>query len=161
VAFCLPAGTASLGAALAPLHVATAGVARPVLVIAALALGAVLLADASRIPVDDPATHLELTMIHEVMVLDHSGPDFAFVLHGYAIKMFVLGAVLVELVVPFRGGWQDVGWLLLGETVVAVGIGVIESSMARLRLPRVPQYLIGASVVAAVGAMVLLGGGQR
>jgi formate hydrogenlyase subunit 4 len=161
MALCLPAGTPSLSAAFGAPHAAQAGLAHPVLLIAAVALGAVLLAESARIPVDDPCTHLELTMVHEVMVLDHSGPDFAFVLHGYAIKMFVIGAVLVQLVVPVRGGWYDLGALLVGEAIVAVVIGVIESSMARLRMPRVPQFLIGASVVAAIGVMVLLGGGQR
>jgi formate hydrogenlyase subunit 4 len=161
MALCLPAGTPSLGAAFSAPHVAEAGVAHPVLLIAALALGAVLLAETARIPVDDPNTHLELTMVHEVMVLDHGGPDFGFVLYGYAIKMFVLGAVLVQLVVPMRGGWQQVGVLLLGQAVVAVIIAVIESSMARLRMTRVPHFLIGASVVAAVGVMVFLGGWRR
>ena len=56
----------------------------------------VLLAENARIPVDDPNTHLELTMIHEVMVLDNSGPDFAFILYAAALKLWVLGAMLVR-----------------------------------------------------------------
>src|SRR5260370_24761110 len=56
-----------------------------VLALIAAALMVIVLAENSRIPVDDPNTHLELTMIHEVMVLDHSGPDFAFILYGAAL----------------------------------------------------------------------------
>ena len=153
---CVPAGVASFDAAFA----AGVGPAHPVLIIAAIALVVVLLAEAARIPVDDPNTHLELTMIHEVMVLDHSGPDFAFILYGYAIKLFVIGAVLVNFVIPVSSGWRGLGHLLAGEALVAVAIGVIESTMARLRLPRVPQFLISASVVAAIGCLILLGWGR-
>jgi len=155
---CVPAGTASLTSSLG--GAAVVGLGHPVLLIAATALSVVLLAETARIPVDDPNTHLELTMVHEVMVLDHSGPDFALVLLGYAIKLFVLGAVLVRFVVQIPDGWFGILVLLGGEAVVAVLIGVVESAMARLRLPRVPQFLIGASVVAAVGAMMVLGVGR-
>ena len=61
-----------------------------------------LLTENARIPVDDPTTHLELTMIHEVMVLDHGGPDLAFILYGAALKLWILGALLVGLAVPVR-----------------------------------------------------------
>jgi len=62
----------------------------------------VLLAENSRIPVDDPTTHLELTMIHEVMVLDHGGPDLAFVLYASALKLFLFASLLVHMVLPCR-----------------------------------------------------------
>jgi len=58
--------------------------------------------------VDDPNTHLELTMIHEVMVLDHSGPDLAFILYGSALKLWVMSALLAGLLVPVRTEWC--GW---------------------------------------------------
>ena len=117
-----------------------------------------LLAENSRIPVDDPNTHLELTMIHEVMVLDHGGPDLAFVLYGSAVKLFVVGALLVHVVLPppSQGGFQGVGVLLGGELGLAVAVGCVESMMARLRLPRVPQFLVGASVLARIGLAALL-----
>ena len=67
----------------------SAAVAAP-LVLVAIGLFIVLLAETCRIPVDDPNTHLELTMIHEVMVLDHSGPLFGVILYAAALKMFVL-----------------------------------------------------------------------
>ncbi len=59
-----------------------------------------LLAENSRIPFDDPNTHLELTMIHEVMVLDHSGPALGMILYGAALKLFLFGALVVRIVLP-------------------------------------------------------------
>jgi formate hydrogenlyase subunit 4 len=130
-----------------------------VLILSAVALFVVMLAENSRIPVDDPTTHLELTMIHEVMVLDHSGPDFAFILYGASLKLWVLGALLVGVVLPARTGrlWIDLPAFLAGMALVAVAIGVVESTMARLRLLRVPQMLIGAGAVAVLAILLALG----
>jgi formate hydrogenlyase subunit 4 len=66
-----------------------------------IALFIVLLTENARVPVDDPATHLELTMIHEVMVLDHSGPDFAFIEMGAFLKMFFYASMVTRLILPF------------------------------------------------------------
>jgi formate hydrogenlyase subunit 4 len=74
-----------------------------ILVFVAIALVLVYLAENSRIPVDDPNTHLELTMIHEVMVLDHSGPDLAFIQYGAALKLWVLGALIIGMMIPNTG----------------------------------------------------------
>jgi len=127
-----------------------------VLLLLAVALFIVLLAENARIPVDDPNTHLELTMIHEVMVLDHSGPDFGFILYGSALKLWVLSAILVGLVVPVRTGnpWLDGAVVLVGIMAVAVLVGIVESCMARLRLVRVPQLLVGAGAFSTL-AMIL------
>jgi formate hydrogenlyase subunit 4 len=133
--------------------------AGPILALVVAALMIVLLAESARIPVDDPNTHLELTMIHEVMALDHSGPDFAFILYGAALKLWVLGALLAGLIVPIRSGnpWLDGGACLLGMLVIALVIGIVESSMARLRLHRqVPGLLIGAGALAAVALILSL-----
>ncbi len=115
------------------------------------------LVENSRVPVDDPTTHLELTMIHEVMVLDHSGPDFAYIQYAAALKLWLLGSLLVGLVVPVRGEW----WLclpamLLGMAVLGAVIGMIESAMARYRLLKVPQFIVGAATLSAVGFIVIL-----
>ncbi|MEA3464509.1 MAG: NADH-quinone oxidoreductase subunit H [Thermodesulfobacteriota bacterium] len=117
----------------------------------------VLLVENSRIPFDDPNTHLELTMIHEVMVLDHSGPAFGMILYGASLKMMVMGAMVVRLAMPWQTGWwlSDALLFLAGLIAMAVFIGVIESIMARLRLPRVPQMLIGTSLV-SIFALVLV-----
>ena len=126
--------------------------------LAALALFAVLLAENSRVPVDDPATHLELTMIHEVMVLDHGGPDFGIILYTSAMKLFVLSALAVGVVVPVSGLGPLAGAAVVvaGTLVIAAAVGVVESSIARLRLPRVPEFLITAGVLAATSLAILL-----
>jgi formate hydrogenlyase subunit 4 len=124
----------------------------------AFSLFMLLLAEAARGPIDDPATHLELTMIHEVMILDHSGPDLALLLYGSAVRFALFAALLVGLAWP-RGGPSGVGGVaLLGAGVVAVAllVGILESSMARLRLVRIPQYLASAFVLAALGALLTL-----
>jgi formate hydrogenlyase subunit 4 len=150
---CLPTGLPSFESAWSALPLASPGFARAPFLAAAVALFAVYLAENSRIPVDDPNTHLELTMIHEVMVLDHSGPDLAFIQYGAALKLFILGAILVRLLIPFPalGPWAGTAWLAGGEVVIAVVVGTVESVMARLRLTQVPQFLIGAFAIAAVG----------
>jgi formate hydrogenlyase subunit 4 len=115
----------------------------------------VFLAENSRIPVDDPNTHLELTMIHEVMVLDHSGPDFAFILYAAALKLWLLGALIVGLAIPRIGFLAaDVVVAFVGMLALAVLLGVIESTMARLRMIRVPELLVGAATLAGL-ALVL------
>lgn len=130
----------------------------PVLVLVGAAFLAVLLAENARIPVDDPNTHLELTMIHEVMVLDHGGPDLALIVYGAALKLWLTGALLVGLLLPVRSGvaWLDGGAFLLAMALLAVVIGVIESTIARLRMNRVPQFLVGAGAFAVVAIALIL-----
>lgn len=117
-----------------------------------------LLAENCRIPFDDPNTHLELTMIHEVMVLDHSGPAFGMILYGAAMKLFVLGAVFLNVVLPFSSGNQYLDWLLFVASMLllAITIGIVESVMARLRLVRVPQLLVGATILSAFAMLLVL-----
>ena len=119
---------------------------------------AVFLAENSRIPVDDPNTHLELTMIHEVMVLDHGGPDLAFVLYGAVLKMWILGAFLVGLLAPVRSGIGilDMAASLAGMLALAVAVGVVEATMARLRLLRVPHLLLAASAFAILAMLLVV-----
>jgi len=116
-----------------------------VLLVAAAVL-IVMLAENARIPVDDPTTHLELTMIHEVMVLDHGGVDLAFIQYGAALKLWLFAAIFTGLAIPLRTGRPvlDLGVTVVGVFFTAVAIGVIESTMARLRLLRVPQLLVVA-----------------
>lgn len=132
--------------------------AGPELVLIAFTLLLVLLAENARIPVDDPNTHLELTMIHEVMVLDHGGPDLAAIVYGSALKLWLFAALLVGVAVPVRSGnaWLDGAAFLAGIGAAAVLVGVIESTMARLRLLRVPQLLIGAGALSALALVLML-----
>jgi formate hydrogenlyase subunit 4 len=115
------------------------------------------LVENSRIPVDDPTTHLELTMIHEVMVLDHSGPDLALIQYGAALKLWILGTLLIGLA-PLHGinMWLASLSALLGMVLLAVVVGMIESAMARYRLVTVPQFIVGAATLSAVAFVLLL-----
>jgi formate hydrogenlyase subunit 4 len=117
----------------------------------------VFVTENARVPVDDPATHLELTMIHEAMVLDHSGPDLALVELGSAAKLSLLGALVVGIAVPVRSGqpWLDAAAFAAGMVGLAVAVGAVESSMARLRLVRIPRLLVGAAVLAVLSFVML------
>jgi formate hydrogenlyase subunit 4 len=128
------------------------------LVLIAIGLFVVLLAETCRIPVDDPNTHLELTMIHEVMVLDHSGPLFGVILYAAAMKMFVLGALLLHVVFPFQTGqaWLDWPLFVLELLGLAGVIGIVESVMARLQMRHVPYLLIAAILSCGFGFILLV-----
>jgi formate hydrogenlyase subunit 4 len=129
----------------------------PVLILVVIALFILLLSENSRIPVDDPNTHLELTMIHEVMVLDHGGPDLAFILYAAALKLWLFSALVVGAAVPTGLGSPllDELAMLAGMGMCAVAVGLVESTMARLRLPRVPQLLTAAGAFAALALAIL------
>ncbi len=119
----------------------------------------VFLTENARVPVDDPNTHLELTMIHEVMVLDHSGPDFAYILYSVALKLWVLGALLVGIICPIHTGkiWMDLLCSLGLMVVLAIGVGVVECTMARLRMAKVPHLLACAIVLAVIALSLSIG----
>jgi formate hydrogenlyase subunit 4 len=97
-------------------------------------------------------------MIHEVMVLDHSGPLLGLILYGSALKLMVLGAIVMRLVLPVDTGnlWLDAGVFAGGQIVLAIAIGTVESVMARLRLARVPQVLIGTILVSVFAVVLVL-----
>jgi len=116
------------------------------------------LAECSRVPVDDPATHLELTMIHEVMVLDHSGPDLAMLLYAGALKLGLFASIIGSILL---GGARPVGWAGVGALVASfaglgVGVGLVESTTARLPLPKVPLYIISGAALALFGLILQL-----
>jgi len=154
----LVTGSLSLGGMLgAPLAGAWPAAA-PSLVLAGASLFMLLLAENARVPIDDPATHLELTMIHEVIILDHSGPDLALILYASAVKFALFGALVVSVLVP-RGRfdpWLAGAILLVGLGLIAALVGVIEAVMARLRMDRIPQFLVAAAALAGFGVILLL-----
>lgn len=117
-----------------------------------------MLAENCRIPFDDPNTHLELTMIHEVIVLDHSGPMLAVIHVAAALKLFVFAALAVRLTVPLDFGYAWGEWFVFIPCtgLIAVALGVVESLMARLRLNIVPHVLTSAGVIAAFGFILLV-----
>jgi formate hydrogenlyase subunit 4 len=122
----------------------------------AASLAIVVQAEAARMPVDDPTTHLELTMIHEVMVLDHSGPDLAAVQATAGLKLTLGLALIATLLNPFASG-SSPALALLGNVVLigfgAVAVGTVESLMARLQLRVVPRYLLLAAGAGAVAVL--------
>jgi len=123
-----------------------------------LALLILLQAEAARVPVDDPLTHLELTMIHEVMILDHSGPELAAMQYAAALKMTMYAGLIAALLNPFDPYADPLAGVLVSLALmlgVAVVVGCIESLCARLPLRRVPAYVLIASA-AALASMVVV-----
>lgn len=120
------------------------------------ALFIIFLVENCRIPFDDPNTHLELTMIHEVMVLDHSGPAFGAILYAAAMKLFVLGALLLHLALPFGTATGSMGWIsfVASMLLLAMLVGVVESVMARFRLLKIPQVLLMAASLSAFALLL-------
>ena len=113
----------------------------------------VMLCETARVPFDDPTTHLELTMVHEVMILDHGGPDLAIAEYAASLKLWLWSALVVGVFTPpalDAWRWAPIVATLFGVALVAAGIGLIESTMARLRMTRVPHLLTGALALAAL-----------
>ncbi|MDP3912091.1 MAG: NADH-quinone oxidoreductase subunit H [Gemmatimonadales bacterium] len=150
--------TGMFGTAPTPAWTAGAGHVGAAQALIATSLFLVLLAETARVPVDDPATHLELTMIHEVIVLDHSGPDLAVILYSGAVKLMVFGALVVGVLIPpaALSGVRAVAALTGGLVLVAALVGVVESATARLRLTRVPQFLVTAAALSALATLLVL-----
>ncbi|MFQ5715535.1 MAG: NADH-quinone oxidoreductase subunit H, partial [Nitrospinales bacterium] len=122
----------------------------------------VLLTENSRIPVDDPCTHLELTMIHEVMVLDHGGPDLGIIEYGSAVKLWVFSAVLAQLFMPLSssgGIFLNVVSTVIGIFIISIAIGAVECGMARLKFLHVPRLLVGSAAISVL-AIVLVAIGR-
>ncbi len=118
------------------------------IILVVIAMFIVLLTENSRVPVDDPTTHLELTMIHEVMVLDHSGPDFALIEAASWLKLLFYSAFITNLICPRQG--TSIDFLFFGLLVAAIYalVGVIESITARFRLSMVPKFILTSFALA-------------
>jgi formate hydrogenlyase subunit 4 len=137
--------------------------AGPSAALLAAGLFAILLAENCRVPFDDPNTHLELTMIHEVMVLDHSGPPLAAILHGASVKLLLFAMLLVQAVLPM-GQWSPFAAtraLAGGVLTVTVSVGLVESFMARLAFRRVPLLLTMAFLLCLFALLVAWKGGAK
>jgi formate hydrogenlyase subunit 4 len=150
------AGSTSLSAMLGPSVPQAWSASGGALVLVVLSLFMVLLVENSRIPFDDPTTHLELTMIHEVMVLDHSGPLLGLIEYAGALKLLLLSSLVARLVLPMPTGspWSDRAIFILGLLAVAVVVGIVESVMARLRLLHIPRLLVASSILSAFGIVL-------
>lgn len=113
------------------------------------------LVENGRVPVDDPRTHLELTMVHEAMVLDLSGVDLAFVQVAGWLKLSIWGTLAVNALIPARtGGWMLVLWFAAAIVAYGALIGGIESLTARNRMTRNVTYLVTVSAIGLLGFAV-------
>jgi formate hydrogenlyase subunit 4 len=111
----------------------------------------------SRMPVDDPKTHLELTMIHEVMILDHSGFDLALIHIGTTLKFAMYGTLIAECIIPTMGSWYLQIALYFGiQFFFAGSIGILESFRARKKLMRNPQFIVTLSSIALIAFFLVL-----
>lgn len=120
----------------------------------------VLLTENARIPVDDPNTHLELTMIHEVMILDYSSKDLGMIEFASAYKLWIFSSLLVDLIINGHGlsGFIQIPLFAAGMIAVVVVIGVIESTIARLRLIHIPKFIVGSGALAIIALILKLAG---
>ena len=120
-----------------------------IIILAAFTLFIMLLIEGCRVPVDDPTTHLELTMIHEVMVLDNSGVDLGFITWGAAIKMFLFEALIANLILPTDLSLDLSTLVFLGLTsLLSMIVGTVESAIARFRMTHVFEFIFIMSLTA-------------
>ncbi len=120
-------------------------------ILATYLLVQIALLENSRMPVDDPTTHLELTMVHEVMILDNSGIDLAMIQISSALKFVIYGTLIANFfMLPQLHLLVNVLIFLGIQATFAVAVGVIESFQARNPLPKNPQYIIALSSIAVI-----------
>jgi formate hydrogenlyase subunit 4 len=165
-ALSVPVGSTNLGAIVSSTLEDPAQVLSPVSLLAAAALVVVIIAETGRLPVDNPATHLELTMVHEAMILEYSGPDLAMIELAASMRLTLFLGLLANLFLPW-GVTTGGNPLLIAAAVVALVakltvLGALlatgEVFLAKLRLFRVPELLAGSFVMGllAVGASYFL-----
>jgi formate hydrogenlyase subunit 4 len=157
-ALSIPVGTSALSRIVQARADDAASVATPAALLGVVALVVVVLAESGRLPVDNPSTHLELTMVHEAMILESGGRDLAWLEVGSWLRLTALLGLVVNLAVPW-GVADDVDGaalpLLVGCLAIAVkllvagaAVAAAEVFMAKLRLFRVPELLAGSFVLA-------------
>ncbi len=134
----------------------------PSLAVAGVAFTIVSLAENARVPVDNPATHLELTMIHEAMILEYSGRHLALIEWAASLKLFAYSCIGVALFVPWGIATVDdpIGILLAAPSLVikliigGAALALIETLSAKMRIFRVPEFLAGAFLLTVIGILV-------
>ena len=115
------------------------------------------LVENSRLPVDDPLTHLELTMVHEVMVLDHSGFDLGLIKIANNLKLVLLNTLSINCFIPqdWPIVWQVTAFLFL-QTLFAAGVGYVESFRARNKMAMNPQFILSISAISLILIFVII-----
>ncbi|MBO7236522.1 MAG: NADH-quinone oxidoreductase subunit H [Kiritimatiellae bacterium] len=149
-------GDVSLSGVLCGVSVETWSESVVAFILVFVAFYAVFLLENCRVPFDDPETHLELTMIHEAMLLDVGGVDLAFALYGAALKFELLAAFLVAMFIPqLDNACLYFVSVLGGVAFISAATGVVESIMARMRFFKTPQILLGALLMASLAVFFL------
>ncbi|SFK53353.1 respiratory chain complex I subunit 1 family protein [Falsiroseomonas stagni] len=163
MSFAILAGTTGLDAIAMTFQEGTLGL-RVSLGLALVALLAVAVAENARIPVDNPATHLELTMVHEAMILEASGRHLALWDAAAAMRLTLWFALLAAIFFPFgtaAPGWAPLGWVvgllawIAKMGVLCLALAVFESAIAKMRVFRVPEFLGAALLLGLLGALLL------
>jgi formate hydrogenlyase subunit 4 len=129
-------------------------------VLATFVLVMITMIENSRMPVDDPKTHLELTMIHEVMILDNSGFDLGMILHASNLKFAMYGALIANLFMGTFPLYRTIPIFFGMQMLFAISVGLLESFMARFRMNHNPQYILALSSVSLMiflGVLLILG----
>ncbi len=161
-ALSIPAGSANLSALVSNTVTHPSQVVSLTAVLAFAALVIVIVAETGRLPVDNPATHLELTMVHEAMVLEYAGPRLALIEWASGMRLTVLLALLANLFAPWgiAGGRPGAPDILVGLAVVSAKVAVlagllatVEVFVAKLRLFRVPELLAGSFLLALLAVV--------
>ncbi len=166
-ALSVPVGSTNLGAIVTAGLDDPAGVFSPVSLLAAVTLAVVIVAETGRLPVDNPSTHLELTMVHEAMVLEYAGPDLAVIELASSMRLVVFLGLLANLFAPWGVATSaaplallvGAGAFVLKVALLGAALAAAEVFLAKLRLFRVPELLAGSFVLGllAVAASFVLG----
>jgi formate hydrogenlyase subunit 4 len=152
-------GYTSFQAIFAALHMGTY-INYAMMLLATFVLMMIAMIENSRMPIDDPKTHLELTMIHEVMILDNSGFDLGLILSAGYLKFAIYGALIANLFIGALGYEYAIPVFLGIEALMAVGVGLLESFMARFRMSHNAQFVVVLTSVALLiffGVLLVLG----
>jgi formate hydrogenlyase subunit 4 len=126
------------------------------IVICSISVFILAITESSRMPVDDPTTHLELTMIHEVMILDNSGIDLFLYQYSSYIKLFMYAVLEISLFNPFtyNNGWVGAILFLIGSLALALTLSVIETITSRLKMKQISQYLLFATAIGILNLLI-------
>jgi formate hydrogenlyase subunit 4 len=129
-------------------------------IMATFVLVMICMVENSRMPVDDPKTHLELTMVHEVMILDNSGFDLGLIMHSINLKFAMYGAIIANLYIGNLPLWSTIPIFLAIQFLFAVAVGLLESFTARYRMSHNAQFIFTLSSVSLLiffGVLLVLG----
>lgn len=134
----------------------------PTLVLVSISLFIILIVETGRLPVDNPATHLELTMINEAMILEQSGKNLALLELAHALKQLLLMGILINTILPIGLSTEiDAGKIvvsallfLLKAGLLAIIIGLFESALAKMRLFRLPSFYVMAFFFSAITILI-------